>query len=69
MPQINEKTWIIIAVVIALIGSLIYNIICFVNCFLRLHNHQLKKAEKEKTTVYKKYSVFVYAYEDDRGYQ
>ena len=27
MPQINEKTWIIIAVVIALIGSLIYNII------------------------------------------
>ena len=41
MPQINEKTWIIIAVVIALIGSLIY----------------------------KKYSVFVYAYEDDRGYQ
>ena len=42
------------------------------NCAYRiadLQYHFSKKAEKEKTTVYKKYSVFVYAYEDDRGYQ
>lgn len=58
MPQMNEKNWmIIVAVVIVLIGSLIYNII------------SARNLKKKKTTVCRKYPIFIYAYEEYRRHQ